>query len=155
MRGKKSSKRKIKPDPKYNSVNIAKFINYIMRNGKKTMAQQIVYGAFDIIKNRTKQNPTDIFDTALKNVAPILEVRGRRVGGSNYQVPVPVKGERRLSLAYHWLIDAAKSKKGKSMAEKLADEFMDAYNKQGSAIKKRDDVHRMAESNRAFAHFAR
>lgn len=155
MRGKRAPKRKILPDPKYRSTNIAKFINYVMKRGKKTVAQKIVYGAFDLLKEKTKQDPLDIFDQAIKNVSPMLEVKSRRIGGANYQIPVPVRGERRFFLASHWILDAALSKKGKPMTEKLANELLAAYNNQGDAIKKKQDVHRMAEANRAFAHFAR
>ncbi len=155
MRGKKAVKKKIKPDPKYNSVNIAKFINYVMLDGKKSTAQKVVYDAFEIVKQKTKKNPTDIFDSAIKNVAPMLEIRGKRVGGANYQIPYPVKGDRRLALAYRWILGACKSRKGKDMSVKIAEELMAAVEKQGAAMKKRTDVHRMAEANKAFAHFAR
>jgi len=155
MRGKKAPKRKILPDPRYKSTNLAKFINYIMERGKKTVAQGIVYGAFEMLKEKTKQDPLEIFDQAIKNVTPSLEVKSRRVGGANYQIPIPVRGERKISLSYHWIIDAARHKKGKPMAEKLANELLEAYQNQGDAVKKRMDVHRMAEANRAFAHFAR
>ena len=155
MRGKRAPKRKILPDPKYKSTHIAKFINYIMERGKKTVAQNIVYRALDLLREKTKQDPLEIFDQAIKNVSPVLEVKSRRVGGANYQIPIPVRGERKMALAYHWVINAAGNKKGKPMAEKLANELFDAYNNQGDAVKKKQDVHRMAEANRAFAHFAR
>ncbi len=155
MRGKRAPKRKILPDPKYKSTNIAKFINYVMERGKKTTAQKIVYGAFEILKEKTKQDPLEIFDQAIKNVSPTLEVKSRRVGGANYQIPIPVRGERKFFLASHWILNAAQSRKGKPMMEKLANELLDAYQNQGDAIKKKMDVHRMAEANRAFAHFAR
>lgn len=155
MRGKQVKKRRIEPDPKYNSLVIAKFINYIMRKGKKTIAQKVVYGAFDLLEEKVKKDPLDIFDQVIKNVSPLLEVKSRRIGGANYQVPIQVRAERRLTLAFRWIIEAAKAKKGKPMSEKLAMELADAYAKQGAAIKKREDVHRMAEANRAFAHFAR
>ncbi len=155
MRGKKSVKRKINLEPRYNNPVITKFINYVMRRGKKSVAQSIVYGAFDILKEKLNQDPLDVFDQAIRNVAPLLEVKSRRIGGANYQVPIQVRNERRLILAFRWLIEAAKTKKGKPMKERLALELIDAYNKQGAAIKKREDVHRMAEANRAFAHFAR
>lgn len=154
MRGKRAPKRIIAPDLKYNSVMVAKFINHIMRGGKKTVAQKIVYQCFDILADKTKQKPLDIFEKALRNVAPTVEVKGRRVGGANYQVPIPVTGERKNTLAYRWLIEAAKNKKGKSMAEKLASEMQMALNDEGDAIKKKQDIQRMAEANRAFAHFA-
>ena len=155
MRGKKAPKRKILPDPKYKSVNIAKFINYVMERGKKTVAQDIVYSAFDILGEKTKEDALDIFDKAVKNVTPVLQIKSRRVGGANYQIPIPVRGDKKLALAYNWTIDAAKKKKGRPMAQRLANELLDAYNNQGDAVKKKQDVHRMAEANRAFAHFAR
>ncbi|NTU98731.1 30S ribosomal protein S7 [Candidatus Falkowbacteria bacterium] len=155
MRGKPAPRRKIEGDPRYNDTDVAKFINYIMIDGKKTIAQKVVYSAFDIIKDKTKQDPRHVFNKALKNVAPLVEVRGKRVGGANYQVPHQVRGERRFVLAYRWIIKAAEARSGKPMGEKLADELMAAFRGEGTAIKKRDDVHRMAESNKAFAHFAR
>lgn len=155
MRGKPAPKRKIEGDIRYNDIDVAKFINYIMKDGKKTVAQRVVYSAFDIIKDKTKQDPRHVFNKALKNVAPLLEVRGKRVGGANYQVPHQVRGERRFVLAYRWIIAAAAARTGKPMGEKLAEELMAAFRNEGTAIKKRDDVHRQAESNKAFAHFAR
>jgi small subunit ribosomal protein S7 len=155
MRGKPAPKRKILADPKYQSTVLAKFINYVMECGKKSVAQQIVYKAFDIMKEKTSTDPLEIFDEALKNVTPLIEVRGRRIGGANYQVPIPVRGDRKYSLAFRWIIAAARAKKGRPMAEKLASELVAAFNKEGDAMKKRNDVHRMAEANRAFAHFAR
>jgi small subunit ribosomal protein S7 len=146
---------KVSPDPKYNNVKVAKFVNYIMERGKKSVAQSIVYDAFDFIKEKTKEEPRQIFDTALKNVSPLVEIKGRRVGGANYQVPVEVFEPRRTTLGMRWLILAARNKKGKPMAIKLAEEIMEASNKQGFAFKKREDTHRMAEANKAFAHFAR
>lgn len=154
MRGKQATKREIEPDPKYNSTVVAKFINIIMERGKKQVAQKIVYDAFDIIKEKTKKDPLDVFDIALKNVSPLVEVRSRRVGGSNYQIPVEVKGNRRLALAFRWVIQTTRAGKGKPMCEKLAQELMNASENQGEAIKKKQDVQRMAEANRAFAHFA-
>lgn len=154
MRGKTAPKRSILPDPRYKSTSIAKFINYIMERGKKSVAQQIVYGAFDMIKEKTGKEPMDVFEVALKNVTPSVEVRARRIGGANYQVPVEVNPERRFTLASRWLINAARARKGKPMAEKLALELMDAMNEQGDAVKKKQDIQRMAEANRAFAHFA-
>ena len=155
MRGKKAPRRQITPDPKYGNVYIAKFINYIMIGGKKTIAQKVMYDALDIMSEKTKQDPVDVFDKALKNVMPSLEVKSRRVGGANYQVPMSVRGERRYVLAFRWIIKAARSKKGKKMAQRLADEFIAASNQEGDAFKKKQDVQRMAEANRAFAHFAR
>lgn len=148
-------KHPVYPDPKFNSVKIAKFINYIMTRGKKTVATKIVYGAMDIIEKQMKTEPKTILETALKNVSPILEVKGRRIGGANYQVPMEVQEPRKTALGMKWVIDAARAKKGKPMAQKLADELMEAFNKTGAAIKKREDVHKMAEANKAFAHFAR
>lgn len=154
MRG-KTPKRTIDPDPKYHSVNIAKFINQIMSRGKKSIAQRIVYDCFAIIKEKTKKNPLEIFDGAIKNISPEVEVKSRRIGGGNYQIPISVSGARRQTLAFRWLIKAAKSRKGVPMKQKLADELIAAYNKEGAAIKKRTDTYKMAEANRAFAHFAR
>jgi len=141
-------------DSLYNSPLVGKFVNYIMRGGKKSVAQKVVYGAFNIIKEKTKGDPMELFDKALKNVTPALEVKSRRVGGANYQVPQPVRQERKIQLAFKWIIAAAQAKKGKPMAEKLAEEFMLAANNEGAAIKKKMDTHRMAEANRAFAHFS-
>jgi len=155
MRGKQAIKRKIKGDIRYNDVDVAKFINYIMSRGKKSIAQKVVYDCFDIIKERTKQDPRHIFSKALKQISPLLEIRGRRIGGANYQIPYQVRGDRRFTLGCRWVIAAAKARKGKAMSEKLAEELIDASNNEGVAIKKRADVHRMAEANKAFAHFAR
>lgn len=155
MRGKPAVKRKIEGDPKFNDIDVAKFTNYLMERGKKTVAQDIIYTSFDIIKDKTKQDPRHVFNKALKNIAPLVEVRGKRVGGANYQVPFQVRGDRRFVLASRWLLVAARAKTGKSMAEKLAEEIMAAFRGEGAAIKKREDVHRMAESNKAFAHFSR
>lgn len=154
MRGKPAPKRSILPDPRYKSTSMAKFINYVMERGKKSVAQNIVYGAFDIIKEKTGKEPMDVFDAAMKNITPSVEVRARRIGGANYQVPVEVNPDRRFTLASRWLIGAARARKGRPMAEKLAAEIMDAMNEQGDAYKKKMDVQRMAEANRAFAHFA-
>jgi small subunit ribosomal protein S7 len=153
-RRKKRIKRVIPPDPVYNNITVAKFINQVMRRGKKTIAQKIVYGSFDIIKEKTKKEPLEIFKIALNNVKPSLEVRPRRIGGATYQVPRQVPSFRGETLAMRWLIQAAKSKKGKPMKEKLAEELINAANNTGAAIKKKEDTHRMAEANRAFAHFA-
>ncbi len=155
MRGKQAPKREIKGDLKYGDENIAKIINYIMQNGKKNTAEKIVYEAFEIIKQKTKQDPRHIFNKAIKKVSPLVEVRGKRVGGANYQVPYQVRGERRYYLGCKWLIDAAKDKKGKSMTERLANEILEASQGEGAAVKKRENVHKMAESNKAFAHFSR
>ena len=155
MRGKSAPKRKVTLDVKYKNPHVAKFINYIMEDGKKAVAESIIYNAFDIIQDKSKQNPLDIFEKAIRNTSPMIEVRGRRIGGANYQVPVPVRVERRFILASRWLIEAARKKKGRAMEEKLAQELLDASNLAGDAIKKKEDVHKMAEANRAFAHFAR
>ncbi len=155
MRGKQAPKREIESDLKYGDKNIAKFINYIMLDGKRSVAQGIVYEAFDIIRKETKHDPRHIFNKALKKVSPLLEVRGKRVGGANYQVPFQVRGERRFYLGCHWIINSAKARKGKSMAEKLAVEILDASNGEGNAVRKRETVHKMAEANKAFAHFSR
>lgn len=154
MRGSKNLKRKIAPDPVYNSTVIAKFINYIMQRGKKDVAQKIVYDSFGIIEKKTKQKGFDVFDKAIKNCSPQVEVKARRIGGANYQVPIEVRGERRFNLACRWIIEAAHKRKGMPMKEKLAQELTDASNSLGEAFKKKEEVHRMAEANRAFAHFA-
>lgn len=155
MRGKPAPRRDIEGDAKYNDQGIAKFINYIMEAGKKSIAEKIVYNAFEILKEKTKQDPRHIFNKAIKKVSPLVEVRGKRVGGANYQVPFQVRGERRYFLGCNWLITAAHDRKGHSMAEKLAFEILDASNGEGNAAKKREAVHKMAESNKAFAHFSR
>ena len=154
-RRKRQYNRPILADWKYGSVDIAKFINYIMERGKKNAAEKIVYGAFDILKEKTQKEPVEVFETAFKNATPILEVKSRRVGGATYQVPTEVRGERKFALGSRWIIGAARARVGKPMAEKLAMELLDAANNVGTAVKKRADVHRMAEANRAFAHFAR
>jgi len=155
MRGKAAPKRDIAPDGKYGSVLVAKLVNYVMVDGKKATARRVVYDAFDIIAAETKEIPTDVFDNAMKNVVPTVEVKSKRVGGANYQVPMPVRGDRRYALAYRWILAAARGKKGRPMAEKLAEELMLAAKGEGEAVKKKLDVQRMAEANRAFAHFAR
>lgn len=155
MRGKPAPKRKITPDAKFQNTLVAKFINYVMKCGKKSIAEKIVYNAFDVVIEKTKREPLEIFDEAIKNVLPLIEVRGRRIGGANYQIPIPVRGDRKYSLAFRWLLTAARTKKGRPMHEKLAAEFIAAANKEGDAVKKKNDVHKMAEANRAFAHFAR
>ncbi len=155
MRGKPAPKRKISPDPKYHLVQMAKFINYVMRKGKKTIASKTVYQAIEIIKQKIKKDPIDIFQKAIKNTSPVVEVRSRRIGGANYQIPFPTNESRRFVLASRWIIEAAKARKGKSMSEKLAQELLDAAYRQGAAVKKKEDIHRIAEANKAFAHFAR
>ncbi|MGD8625382.1 MAG: 30S ribosomal protein S7 [Anaerolineae bacterium] len=146
-------KRKIDPDIKYNNVMVSRFINKLMVEGKKSTAQRIFYGALEIAESRAKRPGLEVFEQALRNATPILEVKPRRVGGATYQVPVEVRPERRVSLAVRWLIEAARRRPGKSMAEKLANELLDASNNTGATIKKREDTHRMAEANRAFAHY--
>lgn len=155
MRRKVTNRNIVDPDIVYNSEKLSKFINNIMLDGKKETARKIVYGAFDIIKEKTKNpNPLEIFDTAIKNAGPSVEVRSRRIGGANYQVPREVRPERRTALAMRWIINAARKGKGTSMASRLAEELILASNNEGSAIKKKEDTLRMAESNKAFAHFA-
>lgn len=153
-RRKRIFKKNIKPDSKFGNLLVGKFVGYIMKEGKRTTAERIVYDAFEIIHERTKKGGLNTFEQAIKNISPLVELKSRRVGGANYQVPVPVSGERRTTLAMRWIKIAANAKKGKCMAEKLADEFTDASNKIGAAMKKREDVHRMADANKAFAHFA-
>jgi len=154
MRRKKKEKRIISPDSVYNNVIVAKFINQVMRRGKKQIARKIVYNAFDLIGEKTKKEPLEVFNLALENASPLLEVKPKRIGGATYQVPREVRGDRRMTLAMRWIILAAKSRKGKPMREKLAEELINAANNEGAAIKKKIDTHRMAEANRAFAHFA-
>lgn len=151
---KKRKKYQIVPDPLYNNIIVAKFINQIMRRGKKEKARKIVYSAFEIIKEKTKKEPLEVFEEALKNASPLLEVKARRIGGATYQVPREVKGERRITLAMRWIIQGAKLKKGKPMKEKLAEELIEAAENRGAAIKKKENTHKIAEANRAFAHFA-
>ncbi len=146
-------RREVAPDHKYSSVLVAKFINKLMLDGKKSTAQSILYDALDIIEARAKRPGLDIFEQAVRNATPILEVKPRRVGGATYQVPVEVRSDRRLSLAIRWLVQSARKRSGKSMAEKLASELMDAANNTGQTIKRREDTHKMAEANRAFAHY--
>ncbi len=150
----KIKKRTILPDPVYNSIEVARFINKIMEMGKKNAARKIVYRAFDIVKEKTKKEPIVVFEKAIENTSPLLEVKAKRVGGATYQVPREVRGDRKLALSMRWIINAAKAKKGKAMAEKLAEEIINASKNEGVAVKKREDTHRMAEANRAFAHFA-
>lgn len=154
MRRPLKNKHPRRPDSKYNSESVSRFINTVMWDGKKDIAQGIVYDALDIISKNGEVDALETFETAIRNVSPLMEVRSRRVGGANYQVPREVPQQRRISLAYRWLIGAARSKKGKPMAQKLADEIMLAVNNEGAAIKKKEDMHRMADANKAFAHFA-
>jgi small subunit ribosomal protein S7 len=153
MRKKRAEKRYIKPDPKYNDLVVAKFINYIMWSGKKSTARQIVYDCFEELERRTKKPALEVFQKAINNVQPLVEVRSRRVGGATYQVPMEVRPERRIALAFRWIRTNARAKKEKSMAIKLASELFSAYNGEGASVKKKDETHRMAEANKAFAHF--
>ena len=152
-RKKTSPKKFLYPDAKYKSVILTKFINFVMYDGKKMTAEKIIYTALDQIKNKTKEDPIKIFDDAINNIRPNLEVRSRRVGGATYQVPVEVKTKRSQTLALRWLLEATRKRKYKTMSEKLSNELIDASQKKGFAIKKREDTHKMAESNKAFAHF--
>jgi small subunit ribosomal protein S7 len=149
----RAEKREILPDPKFGNVVVTKFMNSVMHAGKKSVAEQIVYGAFELIEGKTKQNPLGIFQQALENVMPAIEVRSRRVGGATYQVPVEVRTDRRQALGIRWLISAARDRNEKTMTERLSGELLDASNNRGNAVKKREDTHRMAEANRAFSHY--
>lgn len=155
MRKKRVYKKHHKPDIKHGRIDLGRFINYVMRDGKKSVAEKVVYGAFDKINTKTKDDPTKVFEKAIENASPVLEVKSRRVGGANYQVPHEVRPERRFILAVRWIIGAARKRKGKPMAEKLAEELISASKNEGDAIKRKQNMHRMAEANRAFAHFAR
>jgi small subunit ribosomal protein S7 len=149
----KPNKREILPDVRYNSVQVQSFVNRVLRNGKKSVATSVVYGAFALIEERTQKPPLEIFETAMKNVGPMMEVRPRRVGGATYQVPMEVPAFRRFALASRWIIQSAKARSGKSFEEKLAAELMDAASNQGASVRKREEVHKMAEANRAFSHY--
>jgi len=146
-------RREIPPDTRYDNVKVQNFINRVIRNGKKSVATKLVYGAFDLIEERTKRNPVEVFETAIKNVAPVVEVKPRRVGGATYQIPMEVPSYRGFALASRWILQAAKSRSGKDFSEKLAGELLDAANNTGAAIRKREEVHKMAEANRAFSHY--
>jgi small subunit ribosomal protein S7 len=148
-----AEKREIIPDPKFHDIVVTKFMNSIMYEGKKSVAEGIVYGALDIVEGKLRSSPIDVFKQALDNVAPAIEVRSRRVGGATYQVPVEVRPERRQALAIRWIIAAARGRNDKTMMERLSSELMDAANNRGNAVKKREDTHRMAEANRAFSHY--
>ncbi len=149
----RAPRRAVEPDVKYNSELVSRFVNKLMRGGKKSTAARVLYDAFDIIEARAKKPPLEVFESAVRNVTPMIEVRPRRVGGATYQVPVEVRPERRMSLTIRWLIQACRQRSGRSMAEKVAAELMDAAAGQGASVKKREDTHRMAEANRAFAHY--
>ena len=156
MRGKNNTKyRIIAPDSKYNSELVARFINKVMLSGKKETARNLVYSAFEEIEKKSGKKPLEIFETAIQNASPILEVRSRRIGGANYQVPREVAPKRKIYLSIHWIVDAARSKSGTSFDKLLANEILDAYENKGTSIKKKEDLHKMAEANRAFAHFGR
>ncbi len=142
-----------KPDPKYGNVLVGRFVGNILKQGKRSVAEKVVYDSFEIIHEKTGKGGLNVFEQAIKNVSPLLAIKSRRIGGANYQVPVQVSGERRQTLAMRWIKDACRNRKGKGMAQKLADEFIEASQKTGSAMKKREDTHRMAEANKAFAHF--
>lgn len=156
MRGTNPTPRhELSPDPKYGSVTVTKMVNYVMKDGKKTIAEKITYSALEKAAEKLEVEPLEVLEGALKNVLPVVEVRGRRIGGANLQVPIEVPRNRRLMLALRWLLGAARSGKGRPMADKLAAELVSAYNGEGAAVKKKEETHRMAEANRAFAHFAR
>lgn len=153
MRKRRAEKRYIKPDPKFNDITVSKFINCLMNDGKKSAARKIIYSAFDIIEGKTKKPGLEVFKQALSNVQPVIEVRSRRVGGATYQVPSEVRPERRYALAMRWIKTYASQRGDKTMSQKLAQELISASNNEGSAVKKKDDTHKMAEANKAFAHF--
>ena len=153
MRRAKPEKREILPDIRYNSVQVQTMVQHVLKRGKKSTAIGLIYGAMDMIKTRTEKNPLEVFDGALKNVSPAMEVRPRRVGGATYQVPMEVSTARRTTLAIRWILTAARERSGKSFPEKLAGELIDAFNETGAAIRKRDETHKMAEANRAFSHY--
>ncbi len=155
MRRKRKYKKEHNPDVQFNSVALGRFVNYLMKNGEKSVAEKVLYKAFNKIQKETESDPITVFEKALENVSPLIEVVSKRVGGANYQVPREVRPERRFFLGCNWIIEAATAKKGKPMADKLAEEIIAAYKNEGAAIKKKQNVHRMAEANRAFAHFAR
>lgn len=147
------AKREILPDPKFGNITLAKFMNHVMVSGKKAVAESIIYGALDLVESRTKEDPIAVFETALDNIAPSVEVKSRRVGGATYQVPIEVRPSRRVALAMRWMVDFARKRGEKSMAHRLAGEIIDAQQNKGGAVKKREDVHRMADANKAFSHF--
>jgi len=153
MRRAKPEQRELLPDIRFNSINIQTMVQHVLKKGKKSVATGLIYDAMDMIKERTEKNPMEVFDGALKNVSPAMEVRPRRVGGATYQVPMEVSAERRTTLAIRWILSAARERSGKSFSDKLASELIDAFNETGSAIRKRDETHKMAEANRAFSHY--
>jgi len=148
-----AAKRETLPDPKFGNVTLAKFMNHVMISGKKSVAERIIYGAMEIVKTKLNRDPLEVFEAALENIAPLVEVKSRRVGGATYQVPVEVRTSRRTALAMRWLVDYSRKRGEKSMPQRLAGELMDAAQGKGAAVKKREDVHRMAEANKAFSHF--
>ncbi|MBQ0713502.1 MAG: 30S ribosomal protein S7 [Porticoccus sp.] len=147
------AKREILPDPKFGNITLAKFMNHVMVSGKKAVAERIIYGALDIVESRLKEDPVAAFESALDNISPMVEVKSRRVGGATYQVPIEVRPSRRIALAMRWMVDYARARGEKSMSQRLAGEIIDAHQNKGGAVKKREDVHRMAEANKAFSHF--
>src|SRR3989338_5243642 len=154
MRRRRAERREVTPDPKYNNKTISRFINMLMLDGKKWNAESIVYGSLEIVAQRThKTDALEVFNKAIDNVRPLLELKSRRVGGATYQIPVEVRGDRGVSLALRWIRNAARGRKGKPMKQRLADEILEAFNGQGSAVKKREEIHKMAEANRAFSHY--
>ena len=153
MRRRRPDKREITPDPIYNDLQVTKFVNYIMKAGKKNIAEKIFYGSIKIIESKQKENGIDVFKKAIENASPVLEVKSKRIGGATYQVPMEVSSHRKLALAMRWIIGYSKSRKGKNMSERLASELLDAYKNEGQSIKKKEDTHKMAEANKAFAHF--
>ena len=155
MRRRQATKRTHKPDAIHDSIAVGRFINYLMGDGKKTVAEKVIYDAFDIVEKKTKKEPLEVFESALEHVTPTMEVKSRRIGGANYQIPIEVRPERQFFLASNWIIEAARAKKGRPIASCLAEELMAASENEGEAVKKKQNVHRMAEANRAFAHFGR
>ena len=153
MRRAKPEKREILPDIRYNSIHVQTMVQHVLKRGKKSVATGLIYDAMDLIQERTQKSPLEVFETALKNVSPVMEVRPRRVGGATYQVPMEVSTDRRTTLAIRWILSAARDRSGKSFPDKLASELIDAFNETGSAIRKRDETHKMAEANRAFSHY--
>ncbi len=153
MRRGTPERRPIPPDMRYNSVNVQTMVQHVLKRGKKSTAVRVIYDAMDLVKERTQKNPLEVFDAALKNVGPAMEVRPRRVGGATYQVPMEVAADRRITLAIRWILTAARERSGQSFADKLASELIDASNETGAAIRKRDETHKMAEANRAFSHY--
>lgn len=153
MRRKRAETRSVIPDPRYNSVVVAKFVNNVMERGKKSLATRVVYTALDLIAERAKRPALEVFEDALRNATPLVEVKPRRVGGSTYQIPVEISGNRRMALAMRWLIESARKRSGRDMSQRLAAELLDASRNEGNTVKKREDTHRMAEANQAFAHF--